>query len=374
MIIGVVKEIKEQENRVALMPAGVRTLTAAGHRILVESGAGRGSGIGDTQYRAAGAETVSGAAEVWGRAELVVKVKEPLPPEYPYLREGLIVFTYFHLAPLPELTETLLGAGVIGVAYETVQPNDGSLPILAPMSEVAGRLAVQVGAHFLERESGGRGILLGGVTGVEPGRVVILGDGTVGRNAAQIALGMGAAVRVLGRTAEKLARLKGQLGGKIETALSSPEHIAAAVSAADLVVGAVLVPGGEAPKLVTRPMLATMPRGAVIVDVAIDQGGCCETSHPTTHHDPVYEVDGIIHYCVANMPGAVPRTSTQALTHASFPYLQAIAAQGLAGAARQDPGLARGINIWRGVLTNRAVAEAQEREWKEVAEVLAEER
>jgi alanine dehydrogenase len=368
MIVGVVKEIKEQENRVALMPAGVRTLVAGGHRVLVESGAGIGSGIGDTQYRAAGAEMAIEAAEVWRRAELVVKVKEPLPPEYPYLREDLIIFTYLHLAPLPELTGQLLTAGVIAVAYETVQPPDGSLPLLAPMSEVAGRLAVQAGAHYLEMASGGRGVLLGGVTGVEPGRVVILGGGTVGRHAAQIALGMGATVKVLGRTPEKLARLQGQLGGRIETGLSTPEQIAMDLGAADLVVGAVLVPGGQAPKLVTRPMLAAMPRGAVIVDVAIDQGGCCETSHPTTHHEPVYEVDGIIHYCVANMPGAVPRTSTQALTHAAFPYLKAIADQGLATAARHDPALARGINIWRGVLTNRAVAEAQGREWRELEE------
>ncbi len=370
MIIGVVKEIKEQENRVALMPAGVRALVAAGHRVLVEAGAGRGSGIGGTQYRAAGAETVEDAGEVWRRAELVVKVKEPLPPEYQYLREDLIIFTYLHLAPLPELTEKLLAAKVIAVAYETVQPADGSLPILAPMSEVAGRLAVQVGAHYLEMASGGRGILLGGVTGVEPGRVVILGGGTVGHNAAQIALGMGASVKVLGRTPEKLKRLKARLGGRIETGLSTPEQIAMDLGTVDLVVGAVLVPGGEAPKLVTRAMLAAMPRGAVIVDVAIDQGGCCETSHPTTHHEPVYEVDGIVHYCVANMPGAVPRTSTQALTHASFPYLKAIADQGIATASRHDPGLARGINIWRGVLTNKPVAEAQGKEWREVGELL----
>jgi len=369
MIIGVVKEIKEQENRVALMPAGVRALVAAGHRVLVEAGAGRGSGIGGTQYRAAGAETVEEAGEVWRRAELVIKVKEPLPPEYRYLREGLIVFTYFHLAPLPGLTAKLLESKVIAVAYETVQPPDGSLPILAPMSEVAGRLAVQVGAHYLEMASGGRGILLGGVTGVEPGRVVILGGGTVGRNSAQIALGMGASVKVLGRTIEKLALLKRQLGGRIETGLSTPERIAMDLGTADLVIGAVLVPGGEAPKLVTRAMLAAMPRGAVIVDVAIDQGGCCETSHATTHHDPVYEVDGIVHYCVANMPGAVPRTSTQALTHASFPYLRAIADQGIAAAARHDPGLARGINVWGGVLTNKPVAEAQGREWHEVGEL-----
>jgi len=370
MIIGVVKEIKEQENRVALLPAGVRTLVAAGHRVLVEEGAGRGSGVGNTAYRAAGAEMVVEAGEVWGRAELVVKVKEPMPPEYPYLREDLIIFTYLHLAPLPELTEVLLAARVIAVAYETVLAPDGSLPLLAPMSEVAGRLAVQVGAHYLERENGGRGILLGGATGVEPGRVVILGGGTVGLNAARIALGMGATVQVLARNPEKLARLKAQLGGRIETAVATPEHLIAALGSADLVVGAVLVVGGQAPKLITRAMLATMPKRAVIVDVAIDQGGCCETSHPTTHHAPTYEVDEIIHYCVANMPGAVPRTSTQALTHVTLPYLQSIADRGLGEAARVDPGLARGINIWRGVLTNQPVAEAQGREWREVGEFL----
>jgi len=370
MIIGVVKEIKEQENRVALLPAGVRTLVASGHRVLVEEGAGRGSGVGNTQYRVAGAEVVAEAGEVWRRAELVVKVKEPLPPEYPYLREDLIIFTYLHLAPLPELTEVLLAAKVIAVAYETVLGPDGSLPLLAPMSEVAGRLAVQVGAHYLEREHGGRGILLGGATGVEPGRVVILGGGTVGLNAARIALGMGATVRVLARSLEKLARLKAQLGGRIEIAVATPEHISAALAGADLVVGAVLVVGGQAPKLITRAMLATMPKRAVIVDVAIDQGGCCETSHPTTHHAPTYEVDEIIHYCVANMPGAVPRTSTQALTHVTLPYLKSIADRGLVAAARVDPGLALGINIWRGALTNQPVAEAQGREWQGVGEVL----
>lgn len=370
MIIGVVKEIKEQENRVALLPAGVRSLVAAGHRVLVEEGAGLGSGVTNTQYRAAGAEMVAEGGEVWLRAELVVKVKEPLPPEYPYLREGLIIFTYLHLAPLPELTEVLLATGVIGVAYETVSAPDGSLPLLAPMSEVAGRLAVQVGAHYLERENGGRGILLGGATGVEPGRVVVLGGGTVGANAARIGLGMGASVLVLGRSPEKLARLKAQLGGRIETAVATPEQLIAALGSADLVVGAVLVVGGQAPKLISRAMLAAMPKRAVIVDVAIDQGGCCETSRPTTHHAPTYEVDEIIHYCVANMPGAVPRTSTQALTHVTLPYLKSIADRGLVEAARVDPGLARGINVWRGVLTNQPVAEAQGREWREVAEVL----
>jgi len=370
MIIGVVKEIKEQENRVALLPAGVRSLVTTGNQVLVEAGAGVGSGVDDDQYRAAGADMVAVAGEVWGRAELVVKVKEPLPPEYPYLREDLIIFTYLHLAPLPELTEVLLAAKVIGVAYETVQLPDGSLPLLAPMSEVAGRLAVQAGAHSLEWEHGGRGILLGGATGVEAGRVVILGGGTVGLNAAQIALGMGAKVLVLGRSPEKLARLQARLGGRIETAVATPEQIIAALGSADLLIGAVLVPGGPAPKLITRAMLATMPRRAVIVDVAIDQGGCCETSQPTTHHDPTYEVDGIIHYCVANMPGAVPRTSTQALTHATLPYLQNIADLGLVAAARLDPGLARGINCWRGVLTNRPVAEAQGRKWCELGAVL----
>ena len=276
----------------------------------------------------------------------------------------------FHLAPLRELTEVLLAAKVIDVAYETVTARDGSLPLLAPMSAVAGRLAVQAGAHWLERGQGGRGVLLGGVTGVVPGRVVILGGGTVGLNAAQVALGMGATVQVLSRNLDKLARLKAQLGGRIEIGLATPEQIIAALSSADLVVGAVLVPGGQAPKLITRAMLAAMPKRAVIVDVAIDQGGCCETSRPTTHHAPTYEVDEIIHYCVANMPGAVPRTSTQALTHATLPYIKSIADLGMRAAARVDPALAQGINCWQGVLTNRPVAEAQGRQWREAGEVL----
>lgn len=362
MIIGVPREIKEQENRVALVPAGVVSLVSAGHRVLIEQGAGLGSGIEDGDFIRAGAEIVSAAEKVWQQAEMVVKVKEPLPREYRFFREDLVLFTFLHLAPLPVLTEALLTNGVTAIAYETVEEADGSLPLLAPMSEVAGRLAVQVGAHFLEKESGGRGILLGGAAGAEPGKVVVLGSGTVGTNAAEIALGMGARVVMMGRNHQKLVRRQEELGGRLVTMVASPENIRREILTADLVVGAVLVTGGRAPQLITRPMLATMQAGSVIVDVAIDQGGCVETARPTSHLKPTYLVDGIIHYCVTNMPGAVPRTSTYALACATLPYIARIASLGIV-AARTDQAVQKGLNVYQGHLTNRQVAIAQGREW-----------
>ena len=371
MIIGVPKEIKDKEFRVGIVPAGVLKLAASGHTILIESGAGLGSGISDQEYEAAGAKLIQDAATLFGEAELVMKVKEPLAREYEYMRPGLILFTYLHLAPLPELTRVLLDTKVTAIAYETVSRDNEFLPLLAPMSEVAGRMSIQVGAHYLEKEAGGRGILLGGITGVAPGRVVILGSGTVGTNAAQMAVGLGAEVTVMGRNSSRLATLERTFSGKIKTRLSSRENIAAEISRADLVVGAVLVPGAAAPKLITRDMLTLMQKGAVLVDVSIDQGGCIETARPTTHSDPVYEVEGIIHYCVANMPGAVPRTSTFALTNATLPFAHAIADKGLPAAILADPALKRGVNTYQGFITNREVAEAQMREFKDVSELIS---
>ena len=366
MIIGVPKEIKDKEFRVGIVPAGVQTLAAAGHGILIECGAGLGSGISDQEYEAAGARLVHDAASLYPGAELIVKVKEPLVEEYAYMREGLILFTYLHLAPLPELTEVLLNKKVTAIAYETVSRDNEFLPLLAPMSEVAGRMSIQVGAHYLEKESGGRGILLGGVSGVEPGHVVILGSGTVGTNAALMAVGLGASVTVMGRNSARLAALEKTFAGKIRTRLSSRENIAEEVNRADLIIGAVLVPGATAPKLITRDMLPLMKKGAVLVDVSIDQGGCIETARPTTHSDPVYEVDGIIHYCVANMPGAVPRTSTFALTNATLPFVLDIAGKGLHDALQGDQALQRGVNTYNGFLINRKVAQAQGRDCEDI--------
>jgi alanine dehydrogenase len=371
MIIGVPKEIKDKEFRVGLVPAGVRKLAHSGHSILIESEAGLGSGFFDREYEAAGAKLVHDAAALYTEAELIVKVKEPLEQEYAYMREGLILFAYLHLAPLPELTQMLLDKKVTGVAYETVCQNNQFLPLLAPMSEVAGRMSIQVGAHYLEKEAGGRGILLGGVTGVKPGHVAILGSGTVGRNAAQMAVGLGATVTVIGRNPARLAALEETFSGKIGTQISSRENIAAEVSRADLVIGAVLVPGAVTPKLITRDMLSLMQKGAVLVDVSIDQGGCIETARPTTHSDPVYAVDGIIHYCVANMPGAVPRTSTFALTNATLPFALAIANKGLHRAIQEDPALKSGVNTYKGILTNKEVADSQKREFIDIDELIS---
>ncbi|MDX1776582.1 MAG: alanine dehydrogenase [Desulfobulbales bacterium] len=371
MIIGIPQEIKDKEFRVGIVPAGVQKLVQSGHRVLIEAGAGIGSGIADRDFQEAGAALVPKSAAVFAESDLVIKVKEPLEQEYPYMREGLILFTYLHLAPLPELTRVLLAEKVTAIAYETVSRDDGFLPLLAPMSAVAGRMSIQVGAHFLEKESGGRGVLLGGVTGVEPGYVVILGSGTVGTNAAQMAVGLGASVTVMGRNSARLAALENLFSGNIRTRLSSRENIAAEIARADLVVGAVLVPGAAAPKLITREMLAFMKKGAVIVDVSIDQGGCIETARPTTHSEPVYEIDGIIHYCVANMPGAVPRTSTFALTNVTLPFALALADKGFHGAVAADPSLKRGVNTYKGLLTNREVARAQQKEYTDIEKLMA---
>lgn len=367
MIVGVPREIKTREYRVGLTPAGARTLVEEGHMVLVERGAGTGSGIDDDEYRAVGAHVALDAASIYEQAELVVKVKEPLPTEFPLLRPGLVLFTYLHLAPLPELTGVLLEREVTGVAYETVQAVDGSLPLLHPMSEIAGRMAVQVGAHYLQKEQGGRGVLLSGAPGVRPGRVVILGAGTVGQNAVRIAVGMGADVTVLDIDAQRLEELDHQYGNRIHTLMSDSQTIDEEVPGADLLIGAVLIAGARAPQLVSRALVGQMREGSVIVDVAVDQGGCVATIHPTTHDAPVYSSEGVLHYGVANMPGAVSRTSTWALTNVTLPYVRRIAAHGLAAAAQADPALARGINTAAGVLCNSAVAAAQARHWQPYA-------
>jgi alanine dehydrogenase len=369
MIIGVPKEIKDHETRVGLVPSGVTALREAGHEVLVETLAGEGSSVTDREYMQAGAAILAGAAEVWGKADLVVKVKEPQPAEYGYFRPGLILFTYLHLAPLPELTDRLLASKVSGVAYETIREPDGSLPLLTPMSEVAGRMSVQVGAQYLERPNGGRGILLGGVPGVAPANVVILGGGVVGVNAAKIAIGMGAHVTLIDRNLNRLRELDDIFNGQVVTLASNTWTIGEAVRAADLVVGAVLIPGASTPRLVRREMIASMKRGAVVVDVAIDQGGCFETSHATTHTDPVYFVDGVLHYAVSNMPAAVPHTSTFALTNATFPYLLELANRRLQAACEHRPGLREGVNTYNGYLTHNGVAQSQGREWRELAAV-----
>jgi alanine dehydrogenase len=366
MIIGVPKEIKDHETRVGLVPSGVTSLREAGHEVLVEAHAGEGSSVTDREYMQAGAAIILNPADVWRKADLVVKVKEPQPAEYGYFREGLTLFTYLHLAPLPELTNQLLAAKVNGVAYETILERDGSLPLLTPMSEVAGRMAVQVGAQYLERPNGGRGILLGGVPGVAPANVVILGGGVVGLNAAKIAVGMGAHVTIIEKNLNRLRLLDDIFSSQVVTLASNSWTIGENLRMADLVIGSVLIPGASAPKLVRREMIANMRRGAVIVDVAIDQGGCFETSHPTTHTDPVYFVDGVLHYCVSNMPAAVPHTSTFALTNATFPYLLELANQGLERACANHPALSAGVNTYRGYVTHGGVAASQGREWRDL--------
>lgn len=359
MRVGVVREIKTDENRVALTPAGVMALVQRGHTVLVEQGAGEGSGFSDQSYAEAGGRLLREAGAVWAESELIVKVKEPLAPEIAFFRPGLVLFTYLHLAAEPILTRSLLERHVVGIAYETVQDPGGGLPLLTPMSEVAGRMATQVGAQFLEKPYGGRGILLGGVPGVLPAQVVILGGGVVGQNAARVALGMGAQVTVLDIAPAKLRQIDDLFRGQVLTLMSSPYHIAEAVRRADLLIGAVLVPGAKAPRLVTEEMVGAMKAGSVIVDVAIDQGGSIQTiDRITTHRDPVYLRHGVVHYAVANMPGAVPRTSTLALTNATLPYLLRLADLGWAGAVQADPLLAPGVNTARGALTCRAVAEA----------------
>ena len=370
MIIGVPKEVKDHEARVGLVPSGVIALREAGHEVLIETTAGEGSAITDREYMHAGAGIAQKAAEVWHKADLVVKVKEPQPSEYELLRPDLILFTYLHLAPLPDLTNRLLETKVSGVAYETIREADGSLPLLTPMSEVAGRMSVQVGAQYLEAPNGGRGVLLGGIPGVAPANIVVLGGGVVGTNAAKIAVGMGAHVTVIDRNLNRLRELDDIFSGQIVTLASNVFTITETLKHADLVIGAVLIPGAAAPKLVRRQMIANMKRGAVVVDVAIDQGGCFETSHATTHTEPTYFVDGVLHYCVSNMPAAVPHTSTFGLTNATFPYLLELANKGLERAVDQHPALREGVNTYKGYVTYPGVAESQGRSWKDLASAL----
>src|SRR5580692_11030330 len=371
MIVGVPKEVKDHEARVGLLPSGAKALIEAGHKVLAQSSAGLGSSLTDEEYAQAGAQIVSTAAELWSKSDLVVKVKEPQPSEYAYLRPGLVLFTYLHLAPLPELTDKLLESRVNGVAYETIREEDGSLPLLTPMSEVAGRMAVQVGAQYLEAPNGGRGVLLGGVPGVAPASVLILGGGVVGHNSAKMAVGLGAHVTIIDRDLERLRELDDIYSSQVVTLASNTLTIRDSLRTADLVIGAVLIPGAAAPKLVRRDMLKGMKKGAVMVDVAIDQGGCFETSHATTHTDPIYFVDGVLHYCVANMPAAVPHTSTFGLTNATFPYVLELANKGLEKACEEHYGLRQGVNTYRGYVTHPGVASSQGRQYYDLATVTA---
>jgi alanine dehydrogenase len=358
MIIGVPKEVKNRENRVAIVPGGVKQLVALGHKVLIEKGAGVGAGIPDDKFKAAGATMIDGPAKVWGDAEMVIKVKEPIAQEFPLMREGLILYTYLHLAAVPELAQQLASRKVSAIAYETIELDDRSLPLLTPMSEVAGRIAVQVGAQYLQKHNGGKGQLLGGVPGVKRGRVTIVGGGVVGINSAKMAVGLGAQVTILDVSARRLAYLDDVFGTTVRTLMSNPENIAEAVAESDLVVGAVLITGAKAPRLVTRDMVKSMEKDPVIVDVAIDQGGCVETIRPTTHDDPVYSEENVLHYGVTNMPGDVPKTSAYALTNVTIKYALDIAQRGFKEALRQDPALRKGLNTFQGKVTHRAVAEA----------------
>ena len=370
MIIGVPKEVKDHESRVGVTPAGVKALTEAGHKVLVETGAGDLSAMPDDEYQSAGAEIVGSAYDVWRLADMVVKVKEPVEKEYAHFREGLVLFTYLHLAPLPTLTAKLLEKKVVGIAYETIRDKAGTLPLLTPMSEVAGRMSVQVGAAYLEKEKGGRGVLLGGVPGVPPGNVCVIGGGIVGTNAAKVAMGMGAKVTLVDLNLNRLRELDDIFNGRVHTLASNSYNVAHATREADLVIGGVLIPGAAAPKIVTKTMVSRMKKGAVVVDVAIDQGGCIETARPTTHSDPSYVVDGVVHYCVTNMPAAVPNTSTLALTNATFSYVLRIARMGAKAAIQSDSGLQEGVNTFEGMLTCKPVAESQGKEWKPVVGLL----
>jgi len=369
MKIGVAREIKTDEYRVALTPAGALELIRRGHDVTVESGAGTGSAFSDSAYERVGAHVAS-VDDVWSDSELILKVKEPVNAEYSRLRDGLVLFTYLHIAADEALTHALIDSGISAVAYETVETDDRRLPLLAPMSEIAGRLAAQAGAYFLEKPLGGRGLLLAGVPGVAPGRVIVIGGGIVGYNAAVIALGLGASVTILERSIDRMRHLDEVLLGRVSLVMSSSLQIAESMKDADVVIGAVLIPGARAPKLITREMLRDMKDGAVFCDVAIDQGGCSETSRPTTHSDPVYEVEGVTHYCVANMPGAVPVTSTKALTNATLPYVEAIADRGLRQAVASDRALARGVNVIDGKVTHEAVAEAHGLDYIPLEDVL----
>lgn len=358
MVIGIPKEIKDQEYRVSLTPDGAATLCQKGHSVWVEASAGVGSGFSDDEYRRAGAAIVDSKAQVFEKAELILKVKEPMPSECAFFRPGHVLFTFLHLAAVPDVTKELLARKVIAIAYETTEAEGGGLPMLKPMSEIAGRMSIQIGAEYLEKTHGGRGLLLGGVPGVEPGRVVVLGAGVVGASAVRMAVGLGAQVTVINLDIERLRVLDDQYHGRIVTRAASSASIADAVCSADLVIGAVLVPGAKAPTLVSRALVSRMRPGSVIVDVSVDQGGCVETTRPTTHSDPVYLVDGVIHYCVANMPGIVPRTSTYALTNATMPYVIRLVSEGVERAIRSDPGLAKGVNLKDGKVTHSAVAES----------------
>jgi alanine dehydrogenase len=370
LVIGVPKEIKDHETRVGCVPATVTALREHGHEVLVETQAGLGSSVPDEEYAEAGAIIVGSEAEVWSKSDLIVKVKEPQPSEYKFFRPGLILFTYLHLAPLPELTEALLRSRVSSVAYETIRESDNSLPLLTPMSEVAGRMAVQVGAQYLERPNGGRGILLGGIPGVAPANVVVIGGGVVGHNAAKIACGLGANVTIIDRNLNRLRQLDDIYSNSIRTLASNTYTVRDAVQQADLVIGAVLIPGASAPKIVRRETVSRMKSGSVIVDVAIDQGGCVETAHPTTHTDPVYFVDGVVHYCVSNIPAAVPQTSTFGLTNATVPYLLTLADKGLEQACEESNAIKEGVNTYRGEITCAAVAESQGKAWRELEAVM----
>ncbi len=358
MIVGVLKEIKAEENRVCMTPAGVEIMVENGHTVLVEKNAGQGSGFNNKVYETAGAEIVDTPQEIFKRAKMVMHVKEPLPAEYDLIRKDQIIFTYLHLAAAEELTKVLIKSGSISIAYETIQKDDGSLPLLTPMSEVAGRMAIQQGAKYLEMAQGGHGILLGGVPGVDPGTVVIIGGGIVGINAAKMACGLGAKVYILDMNLERLRYLSDVMPSNCFLLMSKPTTVRRLIKEADVVVGAVLIPGAKAPKLLTREMLKTMKRGAVLVDVAIDQGGCFETSKATTHGKPIYAVDGVVHYCVANMPGAVPKTSTLALTNATLPYAVEIANKGWKKAMKQNPEIKLGANVVKGKVTYKGVADA----------------
>lgn len=370
MIIGIPKEVKDNEYRVAMPPGGVKTFVLRGHKVIVQKDAGVGSGFSDAEYVNAGAEILDTAAEVWGGANMVMKVKEPRPDEYEFLRDDLLLFTYLHLAAEKELTKELVNRGTAGVAYETVELPDKSLPLLTPMSEVAGRMSIQVGAYYLQRANGGVGKLMGGVPGVRPAHVVVIGGGVVGTNAAKMALGMGAQVTMMDINMDRLRYLDDVLHGRFFTVASNPVNVAEATSVADLVVGAVLIPGARAPRLVTREMITAMKTGSVVVDVAIDQGGCVETIKPTSHSDPTYLVDDVVHYGVTNMPGAVPRTSTYALSNATLPYALRLADMGFEEAVKNDPGLALGVNTYKGQVTYQAVADAFDLEYKPLEEAL----
>ena len=370
MIIGIPREVKDSESRVSLVPAGARSLVERGHQVLVQASAGLGSGFTDAEYEAAGARIVPTAAAAWADADMVIKVKEPIQQEYQYLSSGQVLFTFLHLAPLPALTQALLRAEVTAIAYETIEDPNGALPILRPMSEVAGRMSVQVGATYLEKHHGGRGVLLSGVPGVRPARVTVIGAGVVGFSATRIARGFGAHVVVMDVRPERLVDVENLFEGVVHTEISNPYNVAAALAESDLVIGAVLVTGAAAPKVIRREMLGRMKPGSVLVDVAVDQGGCADTTEPTTHSKPTYVVDGVTHYCVTNMPGAVPRTSTLALTNVTYPYAQRIAEMGVREALKSDPSLLKGLNTYKGVLTYEAVGAAQRIEAKDAAKLI----